>query len=608
MATQSAPTSFLPYHEPGIVIILIQTSLLLVLNIVNTILDRLIFCGLLGQVFIGVAWGTPGAKWLSVETEHVIVQLGYLGLILLVYEGGLETNFRSLKANLFLSVAVAVTGISFPMALSFILQSLSNATPLQAFAAGAALCSTSLGTTFTILSTSGLSSTRLGTVLSSAAMMDDVVGLVMVQVISNLGKEAGGFGVATVVRPLAVSVGLAVIVPLLCRFCALPLTAFLNGMRTSSPGGVVDRVCRGTHTAFVLHTLTLLGLVTGATYAGTSNLFAAYLAGASVSWWDSEVPHVEAVVESPSPSTSQPDNSVTTSPLTDPQARDQATRSSDSAENTTPPKIHDPAPPTGASVFHTYYKTALQRILKPFFFASIGFAIPITDMFKGPVIWRGIVYTILMLFAKLITGVWLIRLDISWPRARLPRVLRSILQIPASCMGLSVSKESSKGASKGKSKSVTKTSTQEGLQLSEEPISKQTNDIPSQSISTNHPPSSGHLSPAPVQQPSTSPPSSKINKPLSLYPAAMLGTAMTARGEIGFLIASLAETTGLFSPSGEPSSESSEIYLVVTWAIVLCTVIGPLGIGTLVRRVRRLQEERAGKSNRSDPLGIWGVS
>lgn len=284
--------------------------------------------------------------------------------------GGLETNFRSLKANIFLSVAVAATGIGFPMALSFTLQSLSNATPLQAFAAGAALCSTSLGTTFTVLSTSGLSSTRLGTVLSSAAMMDDVVGLVMVQVISNLGESAGGFKATTVVRPLAVSVGLAIAVPLLCRFGALPLTRLLNGMRISKAGGVVDRVCRGMHTAFVLHTLILLGLVTGATYAGTSNLFAAYLAGASISWWDSEVPHVETVVESPSSSVSQPDNSVTADPPIKSPARDQATRSPVGAENTTSPKGHDPTTLTGTEVFHTYYKTALQRILKPFFFVS----------------------------------------------------------------------------------------------------------------------------------------------------------------------------------------------------------------------------------------------
>lgn len=79
--------SSLPYHEPGIVTILVQASFLLLLNVVNAALDRLLYCGLLGQVLIGTAWGTPGAKWLSVEVQEAVVQLGYLGLILLVYEG-----------------------------------------------------------------------------------------------------------------------------------------------------------------------------------------------------------------------------------------------------------------------------------------------------------------------------------------------------------------------------------------------------------------------------------------------------------------------------------------------------------------------------------------
>jgi hypothetical protein len=83
----SNTASSLPYHEPGIVTILIQASFLLLLNIVNAALDRILYCGLLGQVLIGIAWGTPGAKWLTVSVEETIVQLGYLGLILLVYEG-----------------------------------------------------------------------------------------------------------------------------------------------------------------------------------------------------------------------------------------------------------------------------------------------------------------------------------------------------------------------------------------------------------------------------------------------------------------------------------------------------------------------------------------
>lgn len=257
------------------------------------------------------------------------------------------------------------------MGLSFVLLSLLNATPLQAFAAGAALCSTSLGTTFTILSTSGLSSTRLGTVLSSAAMMDDVLGLVMVQVISNLGQSRDSFNAVTVARPLAVSVGLAIAVPLVCRVVAMPLTATLNAKRGLNPGGTLDKVCRGTYTAFILHTCILLGLVTGATYAGTSNLFAAYLAGASVSWWDSEVPHVKNMVQNlATPSTLGQESSVTAAISSDFSAQDRVDRNAEKAEVGTLGTVHYLDVATGVGVFHTYYKTALQRILKPFFFVS----------------------------------------------------------------------------------------------------------------------------------------------------------------------------------------------------------------------------------------------
>ena len=87
-ASQRLPS--LPYHEPAIITILIQSSFLLLLNAINAVLDHLVYCGLLGQVLIGTAWGTPGAKWLSTEVENVAVQLGYLGLILLIYEGTLH--------------------------------------------------------------------------------------------------------------------------------------------------------------------------------------------------------------------------------------------------------------------------------------------------------------------------------------------------------------------------------------------------------------------------------------------------------------------------------------------------------------------------------------
>jgi hypothetical protein len=86
-AEVSENAASLSYHEPGIVVILVLTSFLLLLNLINAALDKLLYCGLLGQVLVGIAWGSPGAKWLSASLEETVVQFGYLGLILLVYEG-----------------------------------------------------------------------------------------------------------------------------------------------------------------------------------------------------------------------------------------------------------------------------------------------------------------------------------------------------------------------------------------------------------------------------------------------------------------------------------------------------------------------------------------
>lgn len=89
----------LSYHEPSIVIILIQSSFLLLLNAINHVLDKILYCGLVGQVLLGIAWGTPGGKLLGEEFEHVVVQLGYLGLIVLVYEGNIFTSTYILHAG-----------------------------------------------------------------------------------------------------------------------------------------------------------------------------------------------------------------------------------------------------------------------------------------------------------------------------------------------------------------------------------------------------------------------------------------------------------------------------------------------------------------------------
>lgn len=286
--------------------------------------------------------------------------------------GGLSTSFKSLKANLLLSIGVAVTGIAVPMGLSFTLSSLIGATPLQAFAAGAALCSTSLGTAFTVLGTSGLTTTRMGVVLTSAAMMDDVVGLIVVQVVSNLGGGGSSdFNAMTVVRPILVSLAFATVVPAVCKLVVGPVTLRLNTIREKNPGSRIDQLLRMRQTALVIHTCWLFGLIMGGAFAGTSTLLAAYVAGATISWWDSEVPHLisrgkgkqkASVVQLASASDNQKAVSVN-----DP---GQSSFENPSAAAPVPSNGESDTYNTGIEIYEHYYNKAVEHVLKPFFFVS----------------------------------------------------------------------------------------------------------------------------------------------------------------------------------------------------------------------------------------------
>jgi hypothetical protein len=87
MGIRATSQAALAYEEPGISTTLNLAGLLLALNLLNSLLDKFLYCGLIGQLFIGILWGTPGAQWLDQDTEIVVQQLGYIGLIMLVYEG-----------------------------------------------------------------------------------------------------------------------------------------------------------------------------------------------------------------------------------------------------------------------------------------------------------------------------------------------------------------------------------------------------------------------------------------------------------------------------------------------------------------------------------------
>jgi hypothetical protein len=229
----------------------------------------------------------------------------------------------------------------------------------------------------------------------------------------------------------------------------------------------------------------------------------------------------------------------------------------------------------GSTIYRQYYHEAVSKTLQPLFFASVGFSIPITRMFSGTIVWRGLAYALLMTFGKMACGFWLVRLSAS-PKAvsRVTSSLAKKLKLPAVPHLWGNSKSGATPPQTG-APCVVNTS------------------------------SGPYLPNATDRRSSPNPP-----KPFSLYPPLILAFAMCARGEIGFLISGVAESKGVFSVTGIASNTPSDIFLVVTWGIVLCTIVGPLGVGLSVCRVRRLQDRKNKQQEGAgrEVLGVWGVN
>lgn len=350
-------TGFLQYQEPDILSLLVLISFFFFLSSLGWVFNKIIGAGLIGQILVGVLYGTPVGNILDTEWQETFMVLGYIGLILIIFEGGLTIRLDLLKANFLLSVLAATVGIITPIALSYLLLYLGfGYGALETFIVGAALSSTSIGTTFIIISNSAnvdLTHTKVGTVLVSAALFDDVVGLIMVSVISNLGgiEDGGGSNIGWIIgRPIVASFAIGAISPLLARYAVGPLYRRLLEKRVASFGHKAS-IC--------IMTPVLSAHIVICSYAGASLLFGAFLAGAFLNAISSH--SKEAVQVDGGEMQEAPGFDVT---------------------------------------FETYISGAQAFILEPLFFASIGFAIPFKRLWTGTIVWRGIVFAMLMAIGK----------------------------------------------------------------------------------------------------------------------------------------------------------------------------------------------------------------
>lgn len=121
--------------------------------------------------------------------SEVISVLAELGVIVLLFEIGLESDLRELGKVGYQAAIAAVVGVAAPFALGTIgLVTLFHAPVIPSIFAGAALTATSIGITSKVLSELGHLKSTEGQIIVGAAVMDDVLGIIVLAVVASLAK------------------------------------------------------------------------------------------------------------------------------------------------------------------------------------------------------------------------------------------------------------------------------------------------------------------------------------------------------------------------------------------------------------------------------------
>lgn len=164
--------------------------------------ERLGQPAVLGELVAGIALGAlPLLGLHGVEDlgrNEVVEALAELGVILLLFEVGLTTRLADLVKVGLSAILVACIGVVVPMALGYGVGVwlLPGASPVAHLFLGAALTATSVGITARVLRDMGKVSSAEGQIILGAAVIDDVIGLLVLAVMVGLAGGGGSGGVA----------------------------------------------------------------------------------------------------------------------------------------------------------------------------------------------------------------------------------------------------------------------------------------------------------------------------------------------------------------------------------------------------------------------------
>lgn len=178
-----------------------QTMMVLTLIVVaaklgGELMGRLGQPPVLGELLMGVVLGNLNLFGVTLldplKTSSPLSLLAEIGAILLLFEVGVESDLIQLLAVGWSSLLVATLGVIAPMALGYIVATrfIPGAGWLSHLFVGGTLTATSVGITARVLKDLGKSNTKEARIILGAAVADDVIGLLVLAVITGLTTAA----------------------------------------------------------------------------------------------------------------------------------------------------------------------------------------------------------------------------------------------------------------------------------------------------------------------------------------------------------------------------------------------------------------------------------
>jgi Na+:H+ antiporter len=247
------------------------------------IFERLNMPAVAGEILAGIIIGP--SVFAFVAPSELTGALSEIGVIFLLFLVGLETKPADLFRVGTRAMIVAVLGVIVPFIFGYLIMKVWGAGNIEAIFTGAAMVATSVGITARVLGQMGLLSLETSRIILGAAVFDDILGLLILAVVSSLAK--GGVNYLQIGTTAAMAIGFTLLLMLVGAHT-------VNRIRPR-----VERLKVG-QSQLIFGLSLCLGLALVAAEIGVAAIIGAFLAGMAMAETaeGTDMPHqVEAVTE-----------------------------------------------------------------------------------------------------------------------------------------------------------------------------------------------------------------------------------------------------------------------------------------------------------------------